>query len=65
MLLGRFDDASEVARVVPAEIGVDEEQEVDVVLQRLLRQQLHVRALAHQRARRLQHHLRVSGSSEP
>ncbi len=53
-----FEHAPEVARVVPTEIGVDEQQEVDAVLERLVHEELHVRAFAHSRARGLQHHLR-------
>ena len=45
-LFGGVEHAHQIARVVPAEVGVDEEQEVDAVAQRLLHEQLHVGALA-------------------
>ena len=58
LLFGGFEHVHQIARVVPAEVGVDEEQEVDAVAQRLLHEQLHVGALADARAGRLQHPLR-------
>ena len=65
VVLGRVEHAAEVARVVPAEIGVDEEQEVDAVLERLVHEQLHVRAFAHSRARAIATPLEGSGSAAP
>ena len=52
LALRGVDDATEVARVVVAEVGVDEQQEVDAVVERALQQQLDVRTLAHGRLRR-------------
>ena len=65
VLLGGVEHADEIARVVPAEVGVDEEQEVDAVAQRLLHEQLHVGALADARARPIATRLAGCGSAAP